>query len=275
MRNVKVLVAAGAITLLASAAQSADMALMPPPGPPPMAAADFGGWYLRGDIGMSNQKVKNLYNVLYNAPGTSVVPQGMEFDSAPTFGVGVGYQFNSWLRADITGEYRGKAGFTGIDIVRFNGTPIGVDQYTAKKSELLFMANGYADLGTWWNVTPFVGAGIGAARNTISGFTDTCPVGCGGGSVAYGATNSKWNFAWAVHAGLGYRVNNNLTVELAYRYLDLGDAASGDLVTYTGVNNVYNPMEFRNITSHDVKLGVRWMLNPEPVYAPPPLMRKG
>ncbi len=275
MRNVKVLVAAGAITLLASAAQSADMALMPPPGPPPMAAADFGGWYLRGDIGMSNQKVKNLYNVLYNAPGTSVVPQGMEFDSAPTFGVGVGYQFNSWLRADITGEYRGKAAFSGIDIVRFNGTPIGVDQYTAKKSELLFMANGYADLGTWWNVTPFVGAGIGAARNTISGFTDTCPVGCGGGSVAYGATNSKWNFAWAVHAGLGYRVNNNLTVELAYRYLDLGDAASGDLVTYTGVNNVYNPMEFRNITSHDVKLGVRWMLNPEPVYAPPPLMRKG
>jgi opacity protein-like surface antigen len=275
MRNVKVLVAAGAITLLASAAQSADMALMPPPGPPPMAAAEFGGWYLRGDIGMSNQKVKNLYNVLYNAPGTSVVPQGMEFDSAPTFGVGVGYQFNNWLRADITGEYRGKAGFTGIDIVRFNGTPIGVDQYTAKKSELLFMANGYADLGTWWNVTPFVGAGIGASRNTISGFTDTCPVGCGGGSVAYGATNSKWNFAWAVHAGLGYRVNNNLTVELAYRYLDLGDAASGDLVTYTGVNNVYNPMEFRNITSHDVKLGVRWMLNPEPVYAPPPLMRKG
>ena len=74
MRNVKVLVAAGAITLLASAAQSADMALMPPPGPPPMAAADFGGWYLRGDIGMSNQKVKNLYNVLYNAPGSSVVP---------------------------------------------------------------------------------------------------------------------------------------------------------------------------------------------------------
>lgn len=274
MRNVKVLVAAGAITLLASAAQAADMALMPPPGPPPVAA-EFGGWYLRGDIGMSNQKVKNLYNVLYNAPGTTVVPQGMEFDSAPIFGAGVGYQFNNWLRADVTGEYRGAASFSGIDIVRFNGTPIGVDQYTAKKSEWLFMANGYADLGTWWNVTPFVGAGIGAARNTISGFTDTCPVGCGGGSVAYGATNSKWNFAWAVHAGLGYRVNNNLTIELAYRYLDLGDAASGDLVTYTGVNNVYNPMEFNHITSHDVKLGVRWMLNPEPVYAPPPLMRKG
>lgn len=274
MRSVKYLVAAGATALLASAASAADLAIMPPPAPMPIQA-DFGGWYLRGDIGMSNQKVGSLFNALYGAPGTSVSAQGMEFDSAPTFGVGVGYQFNSWLRADITGEYRGAASFSGIDVVSFNGTPVGVDQYTGKKSEWLLLANAYADLGTWWNVTPFVGAGIGTSRNTISGFTDTCPVGCGGGSVAYGGTASKWNFAWAIHAGLAYHVTNNFTVELAYRYLDLGDAASGDLITYTGVNAINNPMEFRHITSHDLKLGVRWMLAPEPVYAPPPLVRKG
>lgn len=276
MRSVNTIILAGATMLAASAANAADLAIMPPPAPPPLVA-DFGGWYLRGDIGMSNQSVKNLNNALYYTPGTSVSPQGMGFDSAPTFGLGVGYQFNNWLRADVTGEYRGAATFTGIDIVSFNGVPIGVDQYTGRKSEWLFLANVYADLGTWWNITPFVGAGLGASRNTISGFTDTCPVGCGGGSVAYGATNSKWNFAWAVHAGLAYQVTNNVTLELAYRYVDLGDAASGDLVTYTGVNAVYNPMEFNHITSHDVKFGVRWMLNPEPVYAPPPppLIRKG
>jgi hypothetical protein len=27
-------------------------------------------------------------------------------------------------------------------------------------------------------------------------------------------------------------------------------------------------MHFKNITSHDVKFGVRWMLQPEPAYAP-------
>ena len=52
-----------------------------------------------------------------------------------------------------------------------------------------------------------------------------------------------------------------LTLEAAYRYLNLGDAASGDLVTYTGTNTVNNPMEFRDIVSHDVKLGVRYVLN--------------
>jgi hypothetical protein len=31
-----------------------------------------------------------------------------------------------------------------------------------------------------------------------------------------------------------------------------------------------------NFTSQDFKIGMRWMLQPEtPVYAPPPLMRRG
>jgi len=34
-------------------------------------------------------------------------------------------------------------------------------------------------------------------------------------------------------------------------------------------------MGFKDITSHDLKLGVRWDLSNPPVYAPPPLMRKG
>ncbi len=60
MRSVKSLVAAGAASLLSSVAFAADMpSIMPPPpmyAPPPVE--DFGGWYLRGDIGFSNQQVK-------------------------------------------------------------------------------------------------------------------------------------------------------------------------------------------------------------------------
>lgn len=32
------------------------------------------------------------------------------------------------------------------------------------------MLNGYIDLGTWHNLTPFVGAGVGFTRNTINEF---------------------------------------------------------------------------------------------------------
>ena len=38
------------------------------------------------------------------------------FNSAPFFGLGVGYNFNDWLRFDVTGEYRGRANFHGFDM---------------------------------------------------------------------------------------------------------------------------------------------------------------
>ena len=268
MRSVKLMMLAGAAMLSVSTAHAADLPLMPPAAP--ASFDDFGGWYLRGDIGMTNQRVGSLFNVLYNDPGiASVNNVYREFDSSPLFGVGIGYQFNSWFRADVTGEYRGSANFKGLDIVTTTVPSQFTDEYRATKSEWLFLANVYADLGTWWCITPFVGAGVGAARITISGFTDVNTPLLG---VATGDTHSKWNFAWALHAGLAYKVNPNFTVELAYRYVNMGDAMSGDLVTFTGVSTVFNPQEFHNITSHDVKLGVRWMLNPTPAA---PLMRKG
>ena len=72
--------------------------------------------------------------------------------------------------------------------------------------------------------------------------------------------HAKWNLAWAVHAGVAYKVTPNFTVELAYRYLDMGDGLTGDLRTFDGINSVVNPMTFKSITSHDLKLGVRWDL---------------
>ncbi|AVT78336.1 hypothetical protein RPPS3_42740 [Rhodopseudomonas palustris] len=283
MRSVKILMAAGAASLVASAAMAADMPIAPPPAYAPPPVEDFGGWYLRGDVGFSNQQVKRLDNALDSTLLTQ--RQNLDFASAGIYGIGVGYQFNNWLRTDVVGQYRGKSSFHGTDNNTFNngGTiGYGADTYTATKSEWLVMANAYVDLGTWWCITPFVGAGIGGARVTVANFTDQnvgslFPPGSGvGPGVAYGDTASRWNLAWAAHAGLAYKVNPNVTLELAYSYLDLGKGVTGDLRAFDGTNNIYNPTTFRDITSHDLKLGVRWNLDSGPVYAaPPPLMRKG
>lgn len=281
MVSVKVASFVGAVALFASAAQmaqrahAADLPQLPPVYAPPIEEYVASGWYLRGDIGMSNQQVKSLNNALYST-ATSVNTVQKDFDSAPFFGLGVGYQFNHWFRADVTGEYRGKANFHGLDIVQ-NGATLTTDEYRGSKSEWLVLANIYADLGTWYSFTPFIGAGIGASYNTISNFLDVCTT-CAGGGVATGDTASKWNFAWALHAGVSYKVNSQLTIEFAYRYVNLGDAMSGDLITFNGTNNVNNPMEFKTITSHDLKLGVRWLLEPPMDKGPvmlPPLRSRG
>jgi opacity protein-like surface antigen len=267
--------AAVASFAIINSAHAADM-----PAPVLAPAVDFSGWYLRGDIGFSNQNVRSLFNVNY-ANFISVQNIDKGFDAAPLFGLGIGYTVNNWLRFDFTGEYRGAANFHGFDVGNFGGGVFADDRYTARKSEWTFMFNGYVDLGTWWNITPFVGAGVGFSRNTISNFGDvsvcvnssTC-VGSGG-SDAFGGTASKWNFAWALHAGLAYQLYRNVTLELAYRYIDLGNAQSGDLIAFTGANNFYNPMEFHHLTSQDVKFGVRFNFGGYEPPPPPPLRSRG
>ena len=276
MRSVKIFVVAGAASLLSSMALAADMAIAPPPmsyAPPP---ADFGGWYLRGDIGFSNQRVDNIRNTnaaLYT--GLTSFQESTGFDTGGIYQIGAGYQFNHWFRVDVTGEYRGSTNFHGLDLISFPGG-FGADTYNASKSEWLFLANAYADLGTWWCITPYVGAGIGTARVAISNFTDTGISNSGSGagpSLVSAANGSQWNFAWALHAGLAYKVNPNMAIELGYSYVNLGNGTTG--VDSAFDNSVGGHVfQFHNITSHDLKLGVRWNLDSPPAYVPP-LVTKG
>jgi opacity protein-like surface antigen len=296
MRSVKFFIAASAASLMSTAALAADMpSIMPPPpaayAPPPQPCCDFGGWYLRGDIGFSNQQVKD---VKLNNPaaysGLNTFNQTTNFDAAPTFQVGVGYQFNNWFRTDVTAQYRGKSNFKGTDTFTFpwgGGTASGIDNYNASKSEVLILANAYADLGTWWCMTPFIGAGIGTARVSINGFTDTgannanftglgVPVVSGPpvASFATALSDSKWNFAWAVHAGVGYKVTPNVTLELAYHYVNMGDGVTGVVSTFDGTS-AGHVFKFNEITSHDLSLGVRWNFDTPPAPVAMPLIRKG
>ena len=115
-----------------SGARSADL-----PMPPLAPAMDYSAWYLRGDIGFSNRQVGSLFNENYGR-FVSVTNIDRRFGAAPFFGLGIGYNVNSWLRFDVIGEYRSRANFHGLDI-------------------------GFTSVGTWWNFTPFIG-GAGFSR---------------------------------------------------------------------------------------------------------------
>lgn len=276
MGRMKAMLFGGAATLLSTAAVSAaDLPAMIPPAMPAPVVQDYSGWYLRGDIGFSNQRIESLDQRTITS---DVLSTGLGFDSAPLFGIGAGYQFNNWLRADVTGEYRGRSNFHGSQLIPAGTTAI-IDNYSGSKSEWLVLANVYVDLGTWWHVTPFIGAGIGASRNSITGFRDDGiqnMMGAQSVSSTLADDNAKWNFAWAAHAGLAYQVSPLFTVELAYRYVNLGDASTGRVYSFDGVTVTNGgPFTMKDLTSHDVKLGVRWNLfEPErPAY--PAVMRKG
>jgi opacity protein-like surface antigen len=285
MVSVKVASVVGAVALFVSAApmiqraHAADLPQLPPVYAPPIEEYVAAGWYLRGDIGITNQRLKKLdSNAAQQFPTTD---HGLGFDSSGLFGLGVGYQFNNWFRMDVIGQYRSRANFHGSQTLTLGANDFNANNYSGSKSEALFLVNAYVDLGTWWSITPFIGAGVGGSYNMIHGFRDDGVRCCNPGlsnSVTYFEDKGTWNFAWAAHAGLAYKVNSNLTLELAYSYVSLGDARPGNFRAFDGSSSGASSIVMKDLTSHDVKFGVRWLLDAPVEKGPvmlPPLRSRG
>ncbi len=268
-----------AVATSMTTARAADLLPPPPPMPEPYVVSDVGGWYLRGDVGVSRYEGDKFKNPQF----PTAVYFGEDFGSGAFAGAGVGYQFNSWFRADVTGEYRFSTGIKVRDRDTFfdgSGNFITTNEKTnGEYSAAVFLVNGYFDLGTWYGVTPFVGGGVGYAYHWLHGFgTDTLnvyanpaiPPGVSGGTIR---DKDKGNLAWALHAGLSYDVTPNVKLELAYRYLNFGDVRTGQIDCFCGA--VYQGLKVRDLESHDIKLGMRWALGGSaPAYEPAPLIRK-
>jgi len=267
------------VALTAVDARAADYSQPQPYQPPPQpiiiqqAAPEFAGnWYLRGQVGVGMNGAYNL--------DVSPIPAGGRFAAKSIsdtvfIGGGVGYEWNSWLRFDATAEYRAKARVTALGTYQpVTPGPVFVDQYEGNLKSWVFLANGYVDLGTWDCFTPFVGAGVGGAWNTIANFTDVSPTvpGGGGSSFGIGRNVSQWNMAWALYAGVTYNVTKTFKVDMTYRYLNLG-SVQNTIDCNGGCGGT--KFTFKNLYSNDFMLAFRWEcceVAPPPryVYTPPP-----
>jgi opacity protein-like surface antigen len=317
MGSLKALTLAGGVALLATtAARAADLPPPPPPEPAPIAAPamEYGGWYLRGDVGLGVNRSPKLrtspdplagltqggcsdpYNGGYQDCYSNITAtydfRNQTLSQSTFVGLGIGYQLNQWLRADATLEWRGGAHMTAVDQLNERGTytqvfPDGTNSggqsygrplrnfYRGNISSIVGLVNGYIDLGTFWGITPYIGAGVGFAQNRLSGLTDQGYLynslnGQGYPTGGYWQSGRKTNFAWALMAGLSYSVSANLKLEIGYRYMNLGKMGSGASHCFNGdgSNGGYSSCNWRissnKLESHDIRVGMRWMLGGEP-----------
>jgi opacity protein-like surface antigen len=274
MGRTALLIAAAVVAGLGASAQAAD--LLPPPPPPPPPPPDFSGWYLRGDVGVGANQISGVSSTFLNP--TIHVPAPMfnaySIGDAAFAGAGVGYQFNSWFRFDVTGEYRTAAQYSAIQSYSdiwsaWGASPCGVnarchDLYHAQQSAAVFLGNAYFDLGTWYGITPFIGGGIGFASNFLENFYDISAQPAGG--FGYASNRTQTNFAWQVGAGLAFNVTPNLKLEVAYRYLDMGNFNTNRIVCM-GVVVCPGEVQRFNLASNDVRVGFRYVI---PTLVPPP-----
>jgi opacity protein-like surface antigen len=235
-------VLAGSISL----AHAADVpGTMPPPpymmprAEPRPAFIDLrSGWYVRGDLGYGDAHYDGAVS---STPALS--PATTKAGSGFIGGVGAGFK-SKWLRTDVTLDYLGP--------LKYEGRVAAPGDVTAKMSAWTALVNGYFDLGTWYRMTPYIGAGVGAARVRVADYNSLVAP-----PFAAGLSNSQWNFAWAAMAGIGYAVSPNIVIDAGYRYLNLGDSKSAaDSSGY---------MTFKNLAAHEVRVGIRWNFNDLPV----------
>ena len=217
-------------------------------------------WYFKGFLGMSNYDSDDLWNEIYETNNFTLHHQ--DFKSAPFFGIGFGTQCNRWLRWDATAEYRGSSVFFAQDSYPDNGGGPGTNEFTADIESWAGLVNAYVDVFTWRGITPFVGAGIGVGSVAVKGLKD---VNVPNNSVFFADDHTEVNLAWALHAGFAYDVTPQVTLEVAYRYLNLGDAKT-DTVTAYDLSSSYDSVQLDDVHSHDLMLGMRWKLDAPAAY---------
>lgn len=232
-------VAAQIMTIAMASAADMPRGYPPLPPPPERPAPRFyeSGWYVRGDIGYGWGRTGNAQSA---SPFPD--PSSNSLGNAATAGAGFGIK-RGWIRTDVTADY--------LSDMKYRGTVATPDDVTAKMSAWSVLLNGYLDLGTWYRVSPYLGAGIGTARVRVADYQSTVSPPFSGGA------NTQWNFAWAAMAGVGVTVAPNLIADVGYRYLNLGDAKSA--------SDASGAMTFKNIAAHEVRVGLRWSFDDLPV----------
>ena len=141
----------------------------------PTQPVEFGtGWYIRGSVGGAVQAMPDLLSDPNNVGFTQKLNWFVE--------AGAGYQINQWFRTDATYTYYGSQPVNGYGTINcitslspiddqatgdVIATGVNTNVCSTKEStsvqKNLFLANGYVDLGTYWGVTPYIGAGVGTA----------------------------------------------------------------------------------------------------------------
>jgi opacity protein-like surface antigen len=234
MGRLKTFILAGAsLVVWQAAAAAADMPPMLPPPGDILSPIDrtLSGWYIRGDVGYRFQQVDGAVDLTVSYPNTSITDAFMG-------GGGGGYKWN-WLRLDITGDYGGRSTLSG-------SSASGVQTFTADVETYSVMLNAYADLGTWWGITPYVGGGVGKARVATYSY-QTVPA-----AAALVPPAHSWNNAWAAMAGFSYSLTDNILLDVGYRHIDMGKVPGGLAVSPTFIDS---------LTGDEIRIGLRYTID--------------
>lgn len=237
--SVVVLAVSAAGALAADVPKSPPMSLPPPAYERPLPQSSFfSGWYLRGDLGYRWGQNSGS-NPAAGYPAT--VSEKMGNGIAAGFGAGIK---SDWLRTDVTVDFGAP--------LKYEATTVTPNDTTAKITAISALFNGYLDLGTWYHMSPYIGAGAGVAHMRTHDYVSTVAP-----PFTSDTSHNQWNFAWAGMAGVAYAISRNVMVDVGYRYINFGNVSTG--------SDSFGSNTLKNIAAHEVRVGLRWSFDDLPM----------
>lgn len=206
-----------------------------------------GAWYLRGDIGYVATR---NYEVSYDGSAGHQEFINEDFSDTWLVGVGVGYKFNHFFRADLTLDYRATWDFEA-NTVCLGGCGAALNDEYGSGSMYTVLANVYLDWENESKFTPYVGGGAGLAYINID---RQYGLNFGGTSYSSFESEGSWKFAAAAMAGVTMDVTHNFAIDANYRYLWVGDVEGGQSDT----SGLSGKLTYEDVDFHEIRLGGRY-----------------
>lgn len=176
-----------------------------------------------------------------SAPG-----QADHVKASPILEAGIGYRFTPSLRGEAMFSYR-------VDYSLDAPDPSNA-LYDADIRSNVFLLNGYYDFAASGNLQPYLGLGVGWAQNRMGTLKQSFPL--GGNFFNALSGGKKNNAAFALMAGVGIP-QGSWTLDIGYRYIDLGKIESGTIYT-----SLFSSFPVSGLTgklrAHELTVGTRF-----------------
>ncbi|MCY4486491.1 MAG: hypothetical protein OXF11_05165 [Deltaproteobacteria bacterium] len=201
-------------------------------------AAIAGDFYLRGGVGLdrpggttfmdedcSTTTPAALYGCGTGGDGAPYRSRG-DLGTVPALDLGLGYAAAAARFEVLVGyrprfEFKGRANFLAPELRQ------SVSANLSSVSGMLAAFGDFSRLGlpTLGPLDPFIGVGVGAVRTHIGNTRMTFPA-----TTTIAPGGSRTDMAWMATAGVALALNDRVTLDLAWRYTDLGEirTARGD-----------------------------------------------
>ena len=212
-----------------------------------LALADMGDNFFSIKLGSSNSKDAGITSLTNQFNSSGTIPSN-DLDRSDVLGISIGEYLSERFRSEI--------GITQRKGFKYHTTALPGYYYKSDVESFAVFLNGYIDAQPMTllqnSVTSYVGAGIGISRNKMN------PLSIYRDWALLGTASSNTETELALKFALGALINlsDNVSLDLNYQYVDLGDIKSGTNLSWD-TKDLVAPYSGPEITSNEFNVGLQ------------------